>query len=54
VILIGITGYLAFSGGGETETRPPTATVGRKKRKPFSVTPVVSADGGGATFQLDW
>ena len=21
---------------------------------PFSVTPVVSSDGGGATFQLDW
>jgi len=54
VVLIGITGYLAFRGGGETETRPPTATAGRKKRKPFSVTPVVSADGGGATFQLDW
>ena len=54
VVLIGITGYLAFRGGGETETRPPTATAGRKKRQPFSVTPVVSADGGGATFQLDW
>jgi len=55
VVLIGITGYLAFSGGGEaTETRPATATAGRKKRKPFSVTPVISADGGGATFQLDW
>jgi hypothetical protein len=55
VVLIGITGYLAFGGSGDaTETRPPTATAGRKKRKPFTVTPVVSADGGGATFQLDW
>jgi len=54
VVLIGVTGYLAFRGGGATETRPPTATAGRKKRKPFTVTPVVSADGAGATFQLDW
>ena len=54
VVLIGITGYLAFSGGGDTETRP-TGTVGsRKKKKPFSVTPVLSPDGGGATFQIDW
>jgi len=53
-VLIGITGYFAFRGVGETEARPASATTGRTRRKPFSITPVVSLDGGGATFQIDW
>ena len=56
VALIAITGYLAF--GRSTETRPPpstTGTVGRRTRKPaFAVTPVISTDGGGAAFRIDW
>lgn len=34
----------------------PTASVAghRTKKRPFTVTPIVSADGGGATVQLDW
>lgn len=55
VVALAISGVLAFRGGSETEQRPATATGPRRsKKRQFSVTPVVSTDGGGATFQLDW
>lgn len=50
-----ITGYFAFRGGDETP--PPSGTVGRRTKKRssnVSVTPIISPDGGGATFRLDW
>jgi hypothetical protein len=50
-----ITGYFAFRGGDETP--PPPTTAGRRARKRganVSVTPILSPDGGGATFRLDW
>lgn len=54
VIVVG-TAYMAFF-RGSSETQPPPGTTARRVRKKaqFSVTPIVSADGGGATFQLDW
>ena len=54
VVAIGITAYMAF--GRDESHAPPTSMTGRrtKKKKAFSVTPVVSADGGGATVQIDW
>jgi hypothetical protein len=27
---------------------------GRKHHEPFAITPVVSANGGGATFRMEW
>ncbi len=54
VALMAITGYLAF-GRGDSESPKSTSTVGRRVRKPsIAVTPVVSADGGGAAFRIDW
>jgi hypothetical protein len=38
--------------GGGTETR--TVDRGRRKRREFAVTPVVTPDGGGATLRFDW
>ncbi len=55
VALMAITGYLAFGRGESTESVKSTSTVGRKVRKPLiALTPVVSADGGGAAFRIDW
>ena len=56
VALIAISGYLAFGRSTETRNPPPaTGTVGRRARKPaFAVTPVISTDGGGAAFRIDW
>ncbi len=55
VALMAITGYLAFGRGDSAESPKSTGTVGRKVRKPsIAVTPVVSADGGGAAFRIDW
>jgi len=51
-----ITGYFAFRGGDETPP-PPTGTAGRRSKKrntTVSVTPIISPEGGGATFRLDW
>ncbi len=49
-----ITGYLAVR-AGENEAPPTTAGVRRtKKRNHVSVTPIISPEGGGATFRLDW
>jgi hypothetical protein len=50
-----ITGYFAIRSGGN-EAPPPT-TGARRSKKPgngVSVTPIISPDGGGATFRLDW
>lgn len=52
-----ITGYLAFRSGGAETPPPPTTTTGRRSKRRdanVSVTPIISADGGGATFRLDW
>jgi hypothetical protein len=46
--------YMAYLRNDNTEHEPPTGTALNKKRRGFTVTPVVSVDGGGATFQLDW
>ncbi len=50
-----VTGYLAFRNSGD-ETPPPTTGARRTKRRneSVSVTPIISPDGGGATFRLDW
>lgn len=59
VLLIGITGYLAFGRSSESATQTHantttgTGTVGRRVRKPpVMITPVVQANGGG--FRIDW
>lgn len=50
-----ITSYLAIRAGGDETPPPPTTTSRRaKKRNNVSVTPIISPDGGGATFRLDW
>lgn len=50
------TGYMAFFRGSSERPTPPATTVGRRKRKDtrFSVTPILSPEGGGATVQIDW
>ncbi len=55
VALMAITGYLAFGRGDSAESPKSTSAVGRRVRKPqIAVTPVVSVDGGGAAFRIDW
>ena len=56
VALVGVTGYMAFGrGSSESPTKTGTTTSRGRVRKPeFSITPVVQANGGGATFRLDW
>ena len=50
-----ITGYLAVRASGDEAPPPPTTGARRsKKRNNVSVTPIISPDGGGATFRLDW
>lgn len=50
-----ITGYLAIRHGGSETPPPPTTARRTKKRDPHvSITPVISPEGGGATFRLDW
>jgi hypothetical protein len=58
VIVVG-SGILAFVRGSSERSAPvasvPSTTGSRaRKKRQFSVTPVVAADGGGATFQIDW
>lgn len=53
-----VTGYLAYR-HNDTEAGPPPAAspVARrtkKKNASIMVTPIISPDGGGATFRLDW
>jgi len=52
-VAIAITGVLAFKGGDEAAPVGSVARRGAKKRA-ISLTPIVSANGGGATFRLDW
>lgn len=54
VLVVG-TAYMAFfRGSAETQPAPGTASRRVRKKPQFSVTPVVSTEGGGATFQIDW
>ncbi|MDB4960588.1 MAG: hypothetical protein JWP01_587 [Myxococcales bacterium] len=58
VVVVG-SGILAFMRGSSERSAPvaavPPSTGHRaRKKRQFSVTPVVSVDGGGATFQIDW
>ncbi|HEY4177587.1 MAG TPA: PEGA domain-containing protein [Kofleriaceae bacterium] len=46
--------YMAYLRSDNTEQQPVSPTALNKKRRTMTVTPVVSAEGGGATFQLDW
>lgn len=54
----GFTLFALYKAYISKDERPPvgSTTVGRRSRpkKTLVVTPVVSADGGGATLQLDW
>jgi len=54
VIVLG-SGYMAYFRGSSEAPPSGAETVGRREpKKRFSVTPVVSTEGGGATFQIDW
>ncbi len=56
LVVVG-TGYMAFfRGKSERSSAPTSASNGRrtKKKSEFLVTPIVSANGGGATFQIDF
>jgi hypothetical protein len=54
VIVLG-SGYMAYFRGGSDTPPSGAETIGRRApKKRFSVTPVVSTEGGGATFQIDW
>ncbi len=56
VLVVGSAYMAFFRGSSETRPAPAPGTASRRVRKKpqFSVTPVVSVDGGGATFQIDW
>ncbi len=47
-------GYFVLRNTREAEARPVGVVGQRARKRPFSVTPVVSAEGGGATFRIDW
>lgn len=47
--------FAFFRGSSERPATTTSSTTGRRTpKKQFSLTPIVSADGGGATFQIDW
>jgi PEGA domain len=52
VAMIGsfVMAYVRDSGDDESRS----ATAGRRKRREFAVTPVVTPNGGGATLRFDW
>ncbi|MDX2088366.1 MAG: carboxypeptidase-like regulatory domain-containing protein [Kofleriaceae bacterium] len=55
-VAMAFTGYMAFMRSGG-EARPVgMSTTGRrtKRKKELAITPILSPDGGGATFRLDW
>lgn len=60
-ILVGVGGVAALVGaymgyvrsGGDDES-PPTANLKRPRKPRFAVTPIVSPDGAGASFRLDF
>jgi hypothetical protein len=55
-VAMAFTGYMAFMRSGG-EARPVgMTTTGRRttKKKELAITPILSPDGGGATFRLDW
>ena len=55
-VAMAFTGYMAFMrSGGESKPVGLTATGRRaRKKKQLAITPILSPDGGGATFRLDW
>jgi hypothetical protein len=52
----GIALFAIYKGFIATKESPTQTTSGRstRKKKQFAVTPIVSPEGGGATFRLDW
>jgi len=46
--------YKGFIAKQETSTQTTSGRSTKKKKKQFAVTPIVSPEGGGATFRLDW
>ena len=52
----GIALFAVYKGFIATKKESSTQTSGRRvrKKKQFAVTPIVSPEGGGATFRLDW
>ena len=51
VVVVG-SGIMAFRGASESSA--PAVAGKARKRPQFSITPIVSPEGGGATFQFDW
>lgn len=53
---VGGIALFAIYKGFIAKKESPTQTTGRstRKKKQFAVTPIISPDGGGATFRLDW
>jgi hypothetical protein len=58
--VVGVVGIVMAYARGGTDEKPVsvtgTGTVGHrvKKRPPFAIVPVVGAQGGGATFAMEW
>ena len=51
----GIALVAIYKGFISKKESPTQQTSGRqRKKKQFAVTPVISPEGGGATFRLDW
>jgi len=48
-----IMAFVRDTSSGPTETKA-TASGGHRKRRELAITPVVSANGGGATLRFDW
>jgi hypothetical protein len=54
-VIVIASGILTFTHKSSEQPQAPGTAGRRVRKKPqFSVTPVVSVDGGGATFQIDW
>jgi hypothetical protein len=56
--VVGVVGFVMAYARGDHDEKPVsvTSTVGHraKKRPPFAIVPVVGAQGGGATFAMEW
>ena len=55
-VAMAFTGYMAFMRSGGESQPVGMSTAGRrvKKKKQLAITPILSPNGGGATFRLDW
>jgi len=52
--VVGAVGFVMAYARGDHDEKPVTVSGRQKKHAPFAIVPVVSPDGGGASFAMEW